>query len=151
MGCEYQVHVGVYVQIDEKNIGSILATEEVTGCPKCFNKTNDAFCSKCGAEVVTREIETQEKIHPADMEDEFDYRLYTINEHFAGHLWVANDRNDNSRCLCGEDAVMNLSVVNIEDIIDQFREDYSECIAVFDRIYGENNYQVNYGVIGYWS
>lgn len=148
MGMDLSVYVGPVIKIDENANTTHKVPEEVTGCPKCFHKTRDTFCSKCGTKVETREVMVDREIAMWDIfpenEDIFYSNEYTKNVLMSNYDNFGKSLDDN-----GETYVFSPEKASEE--VEAFKAKYADELKRLEDAYGEGMISVQFAVVSYWS
>ena len=153
MGMHQQTHLGPYIEI----LGTLRETETKIErrCPQhlSIQQLNNKFCGICGTLIenfdvpITREISASE--------------LLTDNDEFwspegLDSILLPNDSPDDEIGYDNEEGgAINLFGTDMNDLmasqIEWLNLEYSHTISFFKEKCGNDNVQVRWGIVGYWS
>lgn len=169
MGSHYRVHVGPYIRC---NVQTSALTKKVNTCSneECRLRRqagsvgeDNKFCPKCGApaEVITAEVEGQLRsdVDSYDVVEGTNERLYQWNGNYSedgAHLFLPNNTKargktygDDEDCSSGE--LVTDVPAQIDDDVAWLANAYAEEIALCKGLYGDENVNVCWGVLGGWG
>ena len=159
MGSDYSVYVGPYLKLERTQINESKTRRICSKCNTVYK--NDAkFCSKDGSEIVEEQYSESVDIKSyrwlSDLYDELeDYPMcdafYTPeylhdNTHFvckpnsSTKIGVRIDENGGFKSITPE---------LIEKSLTTFKSEYDKELEVFDSL--GIKYEIEFGILGYWS
>jgi len=157
MGMEFSVYVGCYIEFPQ---GKVEVKKYCLESPKTnerFDISGDVkFCPKTGVELKRVEEVYEEFLDPCPyIEDDVfgsDGNLlqedaFTIAESLRG-VFLPNGKGYGVSSY-GDELTKDLSGLDIKSEINNFKEEYKDYLGYYREKYGE--FQVKFGVVGYWS
>lgn len=122
------------------------------------------FCNKCGSPIQNREVTVEiDNVNYSNLQEKILEALCVVpgdNFHFwmrdnNSHIWIANRRNPNARNYFGAipehmSHPINVTAKLITDDLEEFRKFYNKELDVLNKNYGEENVDVQYGIINYF-
>jgi hypothetical protein len=159
MGIDYHTHVGPYIRV--KNTPTT-GKEEYFSCPnsKCLNhqsKISDKFCGKCGSQItliskptltpVKFDVydETNEELRDAMTEEKPGYEGY---EFFVTNLTDGIGKSFNPKY---EHYIFNTTSEKVTDELKKFKKVNKKHIDRIEEVFGKENVEVEWGVLGWMS
>ena len=157
MSSDYNAYIGVYLKLERTQINTAKIRHECSKCGIVY--TNGAkFCGNCGAEVVDKQysetcnIKTYaglRRLYPALEE-------YPMCDKFYTPEYLCDDTHFICKPDCGgginfgENTMWKSFVSSdIQKHIDKFRLEYEPQLNLLDSL--GIKYEIEYGVLGYWS
>ncbi len=111
------------------------------------------FCPKCGSEIGLIAVPAKERIE-FDIYDEFDDRLNEIAQHYGDmdeEIYISNKNNLGS----GKDYesyernIIQIFPDEIPGALEKMKTDFEKEISRLKEVFGENNVNIQFGVINY--
>lgn len=157
MSARFQVFVGVYVKCtcEMKTV-----RRQFKSCPNepCANNGllnySDSYCPNCGCKIKSiRKTSQVPSVDPGDLIiDELRWMMGVGDE--LTHYFSSNMTDDKSSREYDRYSANAITKINPEDIEKEvicFRERYKEDLDILEEAYGEENVEISWGIIVYFS
>ena len=152
MGMSVSVYVGPYLKVVSDLTSTVTKTKKA--CVNGHKVNSSKFCPDCGKETVNIEFEVKEKRYILWTELESEDDLWSP-EGFSKILLPTSNRKGSIRVRVENSEETNLTDVDITgkkvDEIKWFHKEYDKYIRVLKSFYGEDNIEICWGIISYWS
>ena len=142
--------------VDKVNLGCLN-----TACGAYKKLTNNKFCAHCGHEVGT--FNTAEKVRNAsyniflenDLQEDIMYEIEVPKLKNGEAIIIGNHKSPFENWIDTYDSgVKELDKENplkVKEQLDWFNEYYAKPIEALKKAYGEENVEIKFGIISYWS
>lgn len=162
MGVDKNISLGPYLVAEGKKIVSVNVSHRACDNDKCkkYRKkasNDEKFCTKCGTEIKKISFTVDEEQDARDLLDENDFLdelVYTDPMLGESNIFLANHRSpfdNDGRSQLDESGDVDISKLNIAAEIEWFKERYKKVLDVLIENFGEENVQIKWGVVVWYS